>query len=559
MSDLVPPEVPIKSDMKKQGFFKKLFSKKNKVSIDPNPMATAVSIPDFVDQENITLPESPDIKVGDELPSLPPITQEKNLEKIKKSLGKGKGKKVKLESQSSYQQFDLRKSFDWSKPIAEQDNIVKDSSRNNLDVAALIEEAKRQISSQESISNSSSALSTSDDIPPLNIEIPGIAETHTEMNQQIGGEAAVENENIIPEMPSINLAEHKEFEKIDKEHEKLRIQLDKKINAKTEFQKIGFRQLLKQYDDRIEKKIEQKELELSDKRNKLEGFQNVLKKKEHELKQLHEHIKGIDAKLKAKEFKLNDIIRDSVNKQLSKRTGKDRSLLKSEIQKTISLNKRLTQKLNILEKDRIAFDKKKQKLINIERDKLNSAQEIYDRKLRELDVERKEFEDKRLKSIDLLNKGEILAKELSEVHEIRTSIDKDRKILKKELHEDKELKKAISGAEIRLKQEHENLSKTIFSKYIESSLGNVKPGFGVNEPTSVDFNMAYEGDGIYSSIKDCKAMIMQGDISNAKKIYNAIKKSFESSKFSVIERKMLYNNIRALYNEIELASIEQKS
>jgi RNA polymerase-interacting CarD/CdnL/TRCF family regulator len=54
-------------------------------------------------------------------------------------------------------------------------------------------------------------------------------------------------------------------------------------------------------------------------------------------------------------------------------------------------------------------------------------------------------------------------------------------------------------------------------------------------------------------------MIMQGDISNAKKIYNAIKKSFESSKFSVIERKMLYNNIRALYNEIELASIEQKS
>jgi hypothetical protein len=219
----------------------------------------------------------------------------------------------------------------------------------------------------------------------------------------------------------------------------------------------------------------------------------------------------------------------------------------------------LTQKLNILEKDRIAFDKKKQKLINIERDKLNSAQEIYDRKLRELDVERKEFEDKRLKSIDLLNKGEILAKELSEVHEIRTSIDKDRKILKKELHEDKELKKAISGAEIRLKQEHENLSKTIFSKYIESSLGNVKPGFGVNEPTSVDFNMAYEGDGIYSSIKDCKAMIMQGDISNAKKIYNAIKKSFESSKFSVIERKMLYNNIRALYNEIELASIEQKS
>jgi len=56
-------------------------------------------------------------------------------------------------------------------------------------------------------------------------------------------------------------------------------------------------------------------------------------------------------------------------------------------------------------------------------------------------------------------------------------------------------------------------------------------------------------------IEECRRLIFQKKMFDAKVMYNKIKVHFESSEMDKTERNMVYNSLRALYNEIKLAQL----
>lgn len=577
--ELEPPEVPImlgvrENKIKKEGFFKKLFSKKKTAEIDSDKEKNSIALQD------ISIPQMPrerqeqdysftntdsQANAFPELPSLDSYGVNKT------TLGKSRGKKSKTSQTSAYQQYDVRKTFDWTEPVNSQENIILDNNRYNSDIREMSEKADQQILKQKEIVKNDTLLTEHEDVTNLPSELPTIPDTTSEINNVLEAKdllsnmpiAQSENSDYVDAqnlMPTINMEESQEFEKIEKEHLKLRAKMEKMVQQTgVETKKKDFIELLKQYDDKIEKKIEEKQMQLSRKRNQIDKLNSSLSKKEKELNKLHTYLKDMQKKLNEKQSKINSIISVTVNKQLSKRLAKEKKLLKSELLKTMSLNKKLQKNLGILERDRTEFEKKKTQIMTEERERMTATQEIYDKKLFELDTERKIFEDKKQKAMSLLNKADEIAKDLAQLENVKNFIQKNKKTLRRDIDEDKDLRISIKKAENKLYKEKENLDNMIFSKYIESKLSSIRPKSMIKtEMARDDFDIKVETQQIYELMTECKNKLLQKDISNAKKIYTSIKKLYEKTKFDKIEKDMVYNSIRALYNEIQLTIVENQ-
>jgi hypothetical protein len=563
MQDLQAPEVPMDvSKAKSEGFLKKLFSKKEKDIAPPAPATPPLTMPEEVPPTEPTeedfLPELPVIdmtaaQTTEEMPE--PITTPST--PSTKFTGRARGKKSK-KSRKSLEQIDIQKQFNWTDPVEAQENVVADSNRNNPDVTTLMEKADKQVAEQKEIAQEDTLLTEHEPVEANMMLTPPIPESHTEMSNVLTPVVEETQDTIVPEaMPTIHPEEHKIFKQIEKDHKKLRQKIVKNVDsAQFNPTKKEFRELLKQYDERIEKKIEHRELMLSDKRDKLEKFHETLKGKEKEVKNLHEYLKRLDIKLKEKETHIDTIVDKNVQKQLVSRLSKEKALLKKEVVKSITLNKALQKKLDIMEKDRVGFEKKKDKILEQERTQLTSSQTTYDKKLAELDRERKDFEKRRVEAMPLINKGEGIGKELKNLENLKTFLAKNRAEMQKELTEDRALKQSITDSEKKLYEEKENLDKLIFSKYIDAKLKNITPG-PMPHPTKQDLNIEFENSEIYRLIKECKKLVSDKRIPDAKRMYNTIKILFENGSYDAIQRDMLFNTIKALYNDIQIASVEK--
>ena len=615
MQDIEPPEAPIdlvstetgtvqESTSSKKGFLKKLFSKKERDSVTSNADDNT-TIPPF-DMKSDNSNNNTDIlpQLQDNIPTLPSLNDQLESEITapeKKKTGKSKGRKQKGQSENisgfnesdrfdwnnlialqediikdnaknidtqitnkskgkkpkdkkaEQPHVDETSNFDWERPIRQQEILIHDSNRSNQDINALISKADEHVAEKSLMTNNGVFLSEHQDINP-SIEQMNIPDTHTELNVIINPETVQKQDNIIGEMPVVDAKEHQLFQKINASHQKIRSILGRSLQNKKFFDnKSRIKELLKAYDESIEKRIEDGETRLSQKSIKVESQRKQLRTQELGMKRLYAHVKNLDQKLKLREMKINQIISDTVGKEIIRRVGAEKKMLKNEITKTIQLNKTLKSRISSVEKDRTLMEKQYRTIMETERKKLNDMQQVYDKKIIELDKDRKEFEDRRNKALELLKKADGISRELSNIKQLKEFIEQNKKFIRKELSEDKELKRAIERGEVTLKKEKENLDNLVFSKYIEKKLKAIKPEY---IETKQDMKIDLESNPLYDQIKQCRQVLGQGNIKTAKEEYNSIKRSFEYSRLQKKEREALYTAIRELYNDIQLKLIE---
>ncbi|MEM4637792.1 MAG: hypothetical protein QXK76_02065 [Candidatus Woesearchaeota archaeon] len=559
--NIVPPEVP-KLESEKKGFFKKLFSlkkdsDKNMPKLNEDKINTPMSFnketaeninENFKDKiaTNSTLENTVSGSENNnlpELPELPPLdvkgdvafNEKTNIEqktikaKKQKNTSQKKDKNIIISGDADTNSMELSKlNFDWSSSISPQENIILDNNRNNEDIKNLITASDQHIQDQKTVLNNK-VLTLPDKIPEINIKTPIVPEIKTD---------------AVPMAKSERLF----FNKVDKEHKKLREELKKSMKHYT---KEGFIRLLKQYDDKIESIIEQKQIEYSNKANELSKLSKELNEKQKELIEWNKRLKSLEEKLKLKEKELEKTVTKHVEKQLIKRSKKEREMLKKELQKTISMNNSLKKKIESLEKDREKLEKIKKDLMDEYRKKEITLQKNYENKFEELKKERMEFEERRKKALALLHKADLIRREKENLDRLKEIIAKKRESLKETIEEDVELKNAIEESEKKLAEERANLDNMIFSKYIKWKLSDDKEKEDISEILKNP-----EVDEINNLIVECRTKLVNNDFKEAKRIYNIIKNKFENSKIDDYNKSLLFNSIMELFNDIKIAMLK---
>jgi len=586
MQDLEPPEVPLEMvsqavvgepkniESKKTGFFQKMFSKKDKPVISDSSVIQELPELDLPKMElqplDLASPNtnsadtSFDNTIQEDLPPMPSVSSqfeelrtnlesletgkisetEKTQNKSRGKLKKGQNRKISKVNESS--------KFDWEREVKDQEILIHDNNRSNQDVNLLISKADAHLEEKTQTAEddifASEHQEIESNIQPTEIQEPNINLTAQvpEMNQQ---------------MPLINEEQRKAFMRISVSHQRVKSQLEKFLKNKKLFNnKIKLAELLKIYDESVERKIEDKELELTKKKLQLDKFEKHLKEQEKNIRNTHLYMKGLDNKLKSREDNINNIIAKTVETEMTRRLKIDKKTLREELNKTQALNTDLKRKVKIIEDDRDRFEAEHQKMSDTERKKLAELQTLYEKKLQELDSEkkvfneeRKNFEAKRKNVLGLIGKADIVARDLEDVQRAKAYVDTSKKFVEKELTEDKELKDAITKAEISLKQEKENLDNMMFSKYINTKLKSIKPDYLEKRE---DWKTALKSNPLYADISQCKKLLVQRNISEAKTLYNTIRKAFEQVQATKSEKEAMYYAIRELYNDIQLKIVE---
>ncbi len=608
MQDLEPPEVPLelmsqmsvdqmsidkasviesKKDDSKESFFKRMFTKKTQSS--PTLDNSSINLPELTLPTNdftfpdINLPamEMPSSNANnnlnfnldmdksfqnhqDNLPVLPSLANQledvtsnkfnesdTSKSKISKLNNKAKGK-AKKGQKKDINKLDESSQFDWNREISDQEILIHDSNRFNQDINLLITQADNHVEDKMSATTNDVFLSPHQEITP-NLEVLPIQDINTTLMSPLPV--------VSQEMPKVDLEQQKIFAKLSTNHQKVRSVLQRYLKQPKLFNnKAKVIELFKQYDENIEKNIEDKEMELTKKKRHLERYEKHLTEQETDIKNMYNYMKGLNDKLKDREEKINSIIEKAVIKDLSRRLKTDKALLKEGLVETTKLNTDLKKKVKIIEEDRVRFEREHKNMSEMERKKLNELQSIYEKKLNELELEKKTFnedkklfEEKRKHVFELIKQGDAVAKELDYVKKIKSSIDENKKAVEKELNEDKELKQAITAAEQKLIEEKENLDKAIFNKYLENKLKSIKPEY--LEKRS-DWKAELQSHPLYAQISQCKQLLSQRNINEAKSLYNVVRKSYEQVQTSPKEKEALYYVIRELYNEIQLKIVE---
>lgn len=518
--DIVPPEVPKLE--KKQGFLQKLFSHKpvEEQKIDkPELDISSVDLPELPDLPSLDIDEVTPLNNMAMPETLPVINKSSS-----KNIGKSKGKGKKL----SFDKIDESNNFNWTESVNNQNNTISDSNRNNEDINNLIISSDQHIEDQKKVLDTR-VLTLPENLPEMTFDNPEVPDITI---------------NAVPMPPK----ERKFFNKLDNEHKKLRNEMK---NSMKNFTRPGFIKLLKQYDDKIESIIEQRQIEFSKKSTELTELSESLSAKQKELNSLQTTLKALQKRLDAKEKTIEESVTKHVEKQLVDRSKKEKIMLRRELQKTISMNNDLKKKLDIITKDRILLENTREKLIEEHRKKLNSLQETYEHKLSELNKERKEFEEKRKNALGLLHKADLIQKEKGNLDKLKSMVEQKKQALNERLYEDKELKQAIDQSEIKLSQERENLDNMIFSKYIKWKLSEPTDSENISDILKNPLV-----DEINNMIVDCRSKVLNGNITEAKKMYNAIKHKFETYNIDDYNRSMLFNAIRELYSDIQIAILK---
>mgnify|MGYP000103159895 CR=1 FL=1 len=527
--DIVPPEVPKLE--KKKSFLQKLFSHKQKQENKIEDKITKPSL-DIPDTKISELPELPSLEPNEILGAdnsnmtnvLLPKSIPENLPHITKTVGKSKN----VGKNKLFHKIDETKNFDWTDSINEQSDIITDNIRYNEDINNVLITSDQHIEDQKKVLNSK-VLTLPENLPDIKFDNPEVPDIKME---------------AVPMLPK----ERRFFNNLDKEHKKLRNELKKNMKN---FTRAGFIRLLKQYDDKIESIIEQKQIEYSKKGRELSELSKSLAAKQKELTELQQNLKKLQKRLDAKEKSLEESVTKHVEKQLVNRTKKEKAMLRKELQKTISMNKELKKRIDTITKDRKLLDNIREKLIDEHRKKMNALQETYEHKLAELNKERTEFEERRKNALSLLHKAELIRKEKENLDRLKEIVAQKKEALNDTLYEDRELKRAIENAESKLAEERTNLDNMIFSKYIKWKLSGAEDNESITEILKDP-----KVDEINNMIVECRSKVLNGNIIEAKKMYNAIKHKFETYNIDDYNKNMLFNSIRELYSDIQIAVLK---
>jgi len=256
-----------------------------------------------------------------------------------------------------------------------------------------------------------------------------------------------------------------------------------------------------------------------------------------------------------------------------KQLKKEERLLEKEMREKLT-KRRITDKGRVLkEKENMLADK----LISVraKEKRLENLRKTLDRKAGKIETKEKELEEKERKYNDLIkqindmkkNARAEISKEKAEIENKEKETDNKERYLRKKQREVEIEDRAVDYAMSEFEKEKMKLEDDEFHAYLKSkvgelhgapapkkqiSIGDIRKAESLKIPDLTEKRLP-----IQESIQRCKNLIKQGKVDQAKFMYNGVRLEFTKKSFSEPERTRLYNQIRELYDSINLASLNR--
>lgn len=238
------------------------------------------------------------------------------------------------------------------------------------------------------------------------------------------------------------------------------------------------------------------------------------------------------------------------------------------------VEKELEQDKAIFDKEKQAFDKEKQAFEKqkqaLEQEKIAVAGKAsrYDfkekqmkREKAELDAEKEKFKREKEEVQDLMKKLPVMRKDYENLNEKMNEIYETLKVYSKKEEELRNIEKNIETSKQSLEEAQQRLEKTEqrikekgFSQYLETELKDEQLiSHKLEEEQDITRASNLE---IYNLIDECKTMIRDRNLSQAKKLYMRIREAYNSINIQGTEKDLLYTAVREIYDDIKLAEME---
>ena len=175
--------------------------------------------------------------------------------------------------------------------------------------------------------------------------------------------------------------------------------------------------------------------------------------------------------------------------------------------------------------------------------------------------EKEQFKKEKAQARELLKKLPGLRKDynklMKRMREINDKIKEYKKAEETLLSLEKEIRskeEALEKAQQVLKETENKIKEKGFADYLETELKGgsiVSPKF-----KEKDILKASHLD-MYNMVDECKALIRQGDVTGAKRLYMKLRDAYNAAKLKKPDKDLLHTAIRELYDDIKLAEMEQ--
>lgn len=238
---------------------------------------------------------------------------------------------------------------------------------------------------------------------------------------------------------------------------------------------------------------------------------------------------------------------ESTKKQLADMRDEEKTLRKSIIDQRVRLER--------IQKD---FDERIKKQYftmsnNLGKEKL-SFQDFRDKELERLNNVRTALEKEKTDVMAL--KDELTRQE----ERIKAMLSEQKTQIRTDLDEMRKIDMNLEQVEVNIRRQKESLEKEGFQRYIQAKLQEVNPAS--TEHVEIAHTLVEEHElekALYKDINDlveeCKRLISQRKIAEAKAMYNTIRERYAHSDLNKNEKSMLYNQIRELYDDIHLQDL----
>lgn len=346
-----------------------------------------------------------------------------------------------------------------------------------------------------------------------------------------------------------------ELIKILKQHERAMILKSNKQSKILEEKEVKIKQL-KEKIDRLEREIRQKSAAL-------------LEERKAAAKKIKEKIQA-DAQVIVNTMFGDVARREKIIEQKEDAFSSKEEKIRQKEKEIKEMEKDIARRLAVVEKKEADLQKR-----------LESAKE----ELNELKEIRKEVREGLKKNQLLEKKIKLSKKSIEEVENLKKSLKEEEEKLKEEeknfkMFVEREKKKLLEEAK-RMREEYEKLKaktekerqtyleikkaqdsietkkrlieKEGFERYLRSKLTGTVPGED-DEDIYPDIHKV-KHIHIYNMIDECKKALDAGDIQKAKLLYTKSREAFSKAKISSVEKHLLYNSLRELYDDIHLASL----
>ncbi|MFH0874705.1 MAG: hypothetical protein V1859_02120 [archaeon] len=578
LDDLPSPPLPNKEQKQKAGIFSKLFSGGKKTpktdiimpEIKAEPLPTPLAMPELdLSSVNFDMPKQPDLPQT--TASLPEVQTQTNVQspmfEVPPSLDASPDKlsaaavaTSSLSSPPEQKQEEIKQ--DAILQTAQQSTPLTDINGVGDKTASLIKKKLKVNSAEELIKHPHEHITKKTKLPTAKVK------------------AILKHAKILAKKKAkFSKNDSKTIETIKKEGKNIsdliqELDVEKKELAKLKQEGIKGIPEIKGHDDILTliEKLEKKKLELIDYETKLKAKESNLDSVNNTYKRDADYLENLrrrlDHDIRERTQYLIQLEKDFFNKgqDIAKRQSKVELKEQELIEKEKSIkeaNGDFKKKQHELEDKEITLSARETQLKKLMRE-IDKQEELLKKKEADLAQADKKY----LKRIEVLEKHEKETAKLLENRKKELDLKakelskKDTNVSKRERTIDIE-DRALDYAETEVETQRQKLEDDQFKQYLHEKLGLMKEtGIGVKDIEQTHEikvpDLQEKPQNIYDLVAKCKHLIKMERTKEAKLFYNQIRDTFYKVNFmSSQEKENLHNQVRALYDEINLAELNK--